>query len=174
MTAQDISTATEGSGFKAHCCRQSLGLQSKTSTPQHPPARKTKPRHSGTDLHKALFLRLHLLRAKWKRNGAEMLWMEGKCERQNKESYRFSADYRENLPVNIKYSARIQRRHQLSRYVYTTEEDQCDLLLSFPVGGSCGSCRPLRPDMGVLVGLVCTDPLRGCALHDREKWQTEW
>lgn len=33
MTAHHISTATERSGFKAHCCRQSLGLQSKTSTP---------------------------------------------------------------------------------------------------------------------------------------------
>lgn len=33
MTARDIWTATEGSGFKAHCCRVSLGLQSKTSTP---------------------------------------------------------------------------------------------------------------------------------------------
>lgn len=33
MTAEDILTATEGSGFKAHCCRLSLGLQSKASTP---------------------------------------------------------------------------------------------------------------------------------------------
>lgn len=45
------------------------------------------------------------------------------------------------------------------------------LLLSFPIGGNCGSCRPLLPDMGVLVGLVCTEPLRGCALHDKQ-WQT--
>lgn len=36
------------------------------------------------------------------------------------------------------------------------------------MGGSCGSCRPRRPDMGVLVGLVCTDPLRGCALRDKK------
>lgn len=62
----------------------------------------------------------------------------------------------------------IKIRHQLSHYIYTTEEDKGALLLSFPMGGSCGSCRPLRPDMGVLVGLVCTDPLRGCALHDRK------
>lgn len=60
------------------------------------------------------------------------------------------------------------RHRRLSRHIGTTEEDEGDLLLSFPMGGSCGSCRPLRPDMGVLVGLVCTDPLRGCALHDRE------
>lgn len=33
MTAEDILTATEGSGFKAHWCRLSLGLQSKASTP---------------------------------------------------------------------------------------------------------------------------------------------
>lgn len=32
------------------------------------PAQKTKPTHSGTDLHKALFLRPHLVREKWKRN----------------------------------------------------------------------------------------------------------
>lgn len=38
--------------------------------------------HSGTDLHKALFLRLHLLREKWKRSRVEMLWMEGKSKHQ--------------------------------------------------------------------------------------------
>lgn len=60
------------------------------------------------------------------------------------------------------------RYRQRRRHIGTTEDDKGDLLLSFPMGGSCGSCRPLRPDMGVLVGLVCTDPLRGCALQDRE------
>lgn len=40
-----------------------------------------------------------------------------------------------------------------------------DLLLSSdPFDGSCGSCRPLLLFMGVPVGLVWTDPLRGCAL----------
>lgn len=41
------------------------------------------------------------------------------------------------------------------------------------MGGSCGSCRPLLPDMGVVVGLVCTEPLRGCALRDKQ-WTDTW
>lgn len=38
------------------------------------------------------------------------------------------------------------------------------LLSSVPFGGSCGSCRPLLLFTGVPVGLVWTDPPRGCAL----------
>lgn len=41
------------------------------------------------------------------------------------------------------------------------------LLSIDPFGGTCGSCRPLRLDTGVLVGLVWTDPVRGFALRDR-------
>lgn len=77
----------------------------------------------------------------------------------NSKSSSFPA--KSTLPIKI-------RHHQLSHDIYTTEEDKGDSLLSFPMGGSCGSWRPLRPDMGVLVGLVCTDPLRGCALRDRK------
>lgn len=62
-------------------------------------------------------------------------------------------------------SSAVPKQHQYSRH---TKGKKRDLLLSFPMGGSCGSCRPLRPDMGVLVGLVCTEPLRGCALRDKQ------
>ncbi len=41
------------------------------------------------------------------------------------------------------------------------------LLSIEPFGGTCGSCRPLRLDTGVLVGLVWTDPVRMFALRDR-------
>lgn len=79
-----------GGGFSMHrsslastepsyppCCRQGFGFRREMQLKQQFPVRKTKPEHSGTDLHKALFLRLHLLREEWKRNRAEML-MDGR------------------------------------------------------------------------------------------------
>lgn len=49
------------------------------------------------------------------------------------------------------------------------------LLPLVPVGGSCGSCRPpLLSDMGVLVGLVWADPLRGFALRGEAQSGTAW
>lgn len=47
------------------------------------------------------------------------------------------------------------------------------LLSIDPFGGTCGSCRPLRLDTGVLVGLVWTDPVRGFALWDRRSVSNE-
>ena len=97
--AQDISTVwytqlqqREDSGSKEQAqppvnpatrrCRQGFGFQSKVWLNMHSQSETLKPTHSGTDLHKALFLRLHLLREKWKRNRVEMLWMEGKSKHQ--------------------------------------------------------------------------------------------
>lgn len=59
------------------CCRQGFGFWREVQLEQQFPVRKTKPEHSGTDLHEALFLHLHLLREEWKRNRAEML-MDGR------------------------------------------------------------------------------------------------
>lgn len=61
------------------------------------PVWKTKPRHSGTDLHKALFLRLHLLREKWKRNWVEMLWMGGISKHHCNLNQQQSRDYTERF-----------------------------------------------------------------------------
>lgn len=91
LTARLNTTATGGGGgFSMHgsslastepsyppCCRQGFGFRREVQLKQQFPVRKTKPEHSGTDLHKALFLRLHLLREEWKRNRAEML-MDGR------------------------------------------------------------------------------------------------
>lgn len=52
------------------------------------------------------------------------------------------------------------------------DKKQSDILLSgAPLGGTIGSWRPLRPQIGVPDGLVCADPPRGFVLLEEIKSQ---
>lgn len=128
--------------------------------------------HTGTNLHKARFLHLHLLRGKWEGNRADIL-----C---NLNQVRNHSDHKKEEATNIYFTfpkvkcgnknwsdiTQLAHRMKICPRNKKKRKQPDDLLLSFPVDGSWGSCRPRLWDMGVLFGLVWTDPLRGCALYD--------